>query len=115
MEVLKLNNINFQNNDFYYINYITNLPRLKDELKQNNIYNDIIESLDSMDSTKIYFMLIFFQNHDKWLNVNFHNNNYTNGDENNFNVIINYFKIKRLINDNDKEHKYIFNLFIHWF
>ena len=115
MEVLKLNNITFQQNDLYYINYITNLPKFKDELKKNNKYNDIIEPLDSMDSIKIYFMLIFFQNHDKWLNANFHNNNYNNVDKNNFKEIINYFKIKRTTNDNDKEHKYIFNLFIHWF
>ena len=114
MEVLKLNNIIFQQNDLYYINYITNLPKLKDELTQNNRHNDIIESFDSMDSTKIYFMLIFFQNHDKWLNANFHRGGCCNEGENNFNVIINLFKIKRLIND-DKEYTYIFNLFIHWF
>ena len=105
MEVLKLNDINFQQNELY-INYLINLPKLKEQLNQNTKYHEIIESIDSMDSAKIYFMLIFFQNHDKWLNVNFHNNK----DE-----IINYFKIKRIIHNNDNENKYIFNLIIHWF
>ena len=104
MEPPKPNDINFQQNELY-INYLTNLPKLKEQLNQNTKYHDITESIDSMDGPKIYFMLIFFQNHDKWLNVNFHNNK---------DVIINYFKIKRIINNNDKENKYIFNLIIHW-
>ena len=67
-----LNRIKNQENKLYYEDFKSKLNLLKEQLKPNNKYKDILESLDSINSSKINFLLLLFQNHDIWLKINFH-------------------------------------------
>ena len=102
-----LNRIKNQENKLYYEDFKSKLTLLKEQLKPNNKYKDILESLDSINSSKINFLLLLFQNHDIWLKMNFHDIYYKKDT---------FFKINKISdnkNDNDK-HCNIFNVFIHW-
>ena len=105
MEYLKINNIDFNHtqNCVIFKSKINNLLQI---LKQNNKYEDIIKSLDSIASIKNNFLtIVFFQHYEKWININFDNPYNYNNEINvkNNNTIFSLFNTKTIINETKKQ------------
>ena len=109
MENLKIN-IQIKIN---YNQYKSQIVKFKEALKQNTKYEDLYKIFDSTENKNIYIMLFLFKNNDKWMNIHFENN-YNNKEESNDNLILNFFRITKLLNQNNKTNNNLLYFIIHW-
>ena len=113
MELLKLKITEFKQNEDNYNDYKSKINKIKEFLKENKKYESLYETFDSLDNKNIYLYLLFFQNYEKWININFESNN-TDININKFFLLMKFLEKNNYTNKNGKKID-IYSLFIHWF
>ena len=112
MELLKLKITEFKQNEDNYNEYKSKVQKIKELLKENKKCQCIYESFNSLNNNNLYLYFLFFQNYEKWININFENNNI----DENINKFISIMKCLEKNSFNNKCGKKIniYFLFVHW-
>ena len=113
MEFLKIKIKEFKQNENDFNEYKSKLKSIKEILKNNNVYEKVYESFDSLNNKTLYLYFVFFQNFENFISINI-DNNLNQNDKNKVNLILKYLKKNCIIKEDYKKIN-IFNLFIHWF
>ena len=113
MDFLKIKIKEFKQNENEFIEYISKVKNISEILKNNNFYEKVYESFDSLNNKTIYLYFVFFQNFEKFININFESN-YNQKDTNKVILILKYLQKNGFINEDNKKIS-IYNIFTHWF
>ena len=113
MELLKLKITEFKQNEDNYNEYKSKINKIKELLKENKKYESLYKVFDSLDNKNIYLYLLFFQNYEKWINVNFETNN-TDININKFLSLMKFLEKNNYTNKNGKKID-IYSLLINWY
>ena len=113
MDFLKIKIKEFKQNENDFNEYITKVKNISEILKNNNVYEKVYESFDSLNKKTIYLYFVFFQNFEKFININF-GSNLNQNDTNKVILILKYLQKNGFINEDNKKIS-IFNVFTHWF
>ena len=112
MELLKLKITEFKQNEDNYNEYKSKVQKIKELLKENKKCECIYESFNSLNNNNLYLYFLFYQNYEKWINVNFENNNI----DENINKFISIMKCLEKNDFNNKSGKKIniYFLLVNW-
>ena len=113
MEFLKIKIKEFKQNENDFNEYNYKLKSIKEILKNNNAYEKVYESFDSLNNKTLYLYFVFFQNFEKFISINL-DNNLNQNNTNKINLILKYLQKNCYIKEDYKKIN-IYNLFIHWF
>ena len=100
-----INNFMNINNNFNDVN--SDIELFKKNLKNISKYKNIYDLFSILKRKDFYLFFILFHNFEKWININFENNNNI-GKRNKFETIINYIKANNDVNSK------IHSIFINW-
>ena len=111
MEFLKIKISDYKENEDNYNDYKNKLEKMKLIMKENKKYENISQSLDSLNTKNIYIYYLLFSNYEKWINIQFENNlNIT--EQNKFVLMIKLFLLK--ISEKNNKCIKLYSLFIIW-
>ena len=111
MEFLKIKISDYKENEDNYNDYKNKLGKMKLIMKENKKYENISQSLDSLNTKNIYIYYLLFSNYEKWINIQFENNlNIT--EQNKFVLMIKLFLLK--ISEKNNKCIKLYSLFIIW-
>jgi len=111
MEFLKIKIKEFNQNENDFNEYKSKLESIKKLLKNNNVYEKVYETFDSLDNKTMYLYFVFFQNFEKFITIHL-DNSLNQNDTNKINLILKYLQKNNFIKEDNKK-MCIYNLFIH--